>query len=91
MNEAKNQNPQKLSQDIPLDSLSLLQPKRGCDKKRIRRIAEPHLQAHRVRGRLYYTYRRGIDPEIYLGSADAILKAVKERYEQNKYRVGKES
>lgn len=46
-------------------------------KKRIRRIADPHVRAHKVKGRNYYYFCRGTDPEIYLGTAEAILLAVK--------------
>lgn len=50
--------------------------KKGCNKSRVRRIAEPHLEPRRVHGRVYWYYRRGVDPPVYLGTADAILKAV---------------
>ena len=56
-----------LVEDIPVASLDIDVPKRGLTKKRIRRIAEPHLRAHRVKGRIYYCYVRGTDREIYLG------------------------
>ena len=46
-------------------------------KKPIRRIAEPHLQSRVVNGKVYYYYRRGDDPMIHLGTADAILSAIK--------------
>lgn len=42
----------------------------------IKRMADPHLSSHKIKGVLYYTYRRGVDKEIYLGTADAILVAV---------------
>lgn len=44
--------------------------------KKIRRIAEPHINRRRVKGRYYYYYCRGTDQEIYLGTADNILRAV---------------
>lgn len=40
-------------------------------------VAEPHIRPHTIKGRTYYTYCHGAGPEIYLGTADAILKAVK--------------
>ena len=42
--------------------------------KRVTRVTEPHLRSHKVKGKLYYYYCRGNDPEIYLGSADSILR-----------------
>lgn len=41
-----------------------------------RRLAEPRLKARKVKGYTYYTYCRGTDQEIYLGTAQMILKAV---------------
>jgi hypothetical protein len=42
------------------------------------RHKEPaHIRGHLVKGKVYYYYLRGTDREIYLGSADSILKAVK--------------
>lgn len=43
---------------------------------RITRWAEPRLKTRKVKGNIYYYYCRGIDPEIYLGTADSILRAV---------------
>lgn len=40
--------------------------------------AAPHIRKHEVKGRVYYCYVRGTDREIYLGSADIILKAVQD-------------
>ena len=66
----------KLVEDMPLTSLGMPAPKPTLTKKRIRRIAEPHIRSHKVYGYIYYYYVRGEDQEIYLGSADSILKAV---------------
>ena len=44
---------------------------------RKRRTAEAHIRPHKVKNRTYYSYVRGSDKEIYLGDADAILKAVR--------------
>ena len=79
ISKAKNIDIEKLVEDIPLSSLDVTVPKIPPTKKRayrIRRIAEPHIRGHKVKGRTYYTYCRGTDQEIYLGSANAILKAV---------------
>lgn len=44
---------------------------------RKRKIAKGHIY-HRDRGKnRFYYYRRGTDPEIYLGDADTILEKVK--------------
>lgn len=67
----------KLVNNIPSISLDDLPPRCGSTKRRIRRVADPHIRPHKVKGRVYYTYCRGTDPEIYLGSADTILRAVK--------------
>jgi hypothetical protein len=81
MSKAKDTTPEKLVEDIPLVSLDIPVPKIPLTKKRsrVRRFAEPHIRGHHVKGRVYYTYCRGTDREIYLGDADAILKAVKSR------------
>ena len=47
--------------------------------KRITRQAEPHIRPHKVKGRLYYTYCRGMDKEAYLGTPEFILEAVLEK------------
>jgi len=44
--------------------------------KKIHRVADPYIKAHKVKGKTYYCFRRGIEPEIYLGTAEAIYKAV---------------
>ena len=77
MNKAKEPDLKKLVQDIPLVSLGVRMLKTPRTKKRIRRIAEPHLEGRKQKGHIYYYYRRGIDSPIYLGDAVTILKAVK--------------
>jgi ribosomal protein S20 len=79
MSKAKDTTPGKLVNNIPLVSLDIPVLQKPSTKKRIRRIAEPHIRGHQVKGRVYYTYCRGTDREVYLGDADAILKAVKSR------------
>ena len=49
---------------------------RNMTKKQLRRIAGPRIRAHKVKGRQYYYYVRGTDKEIYLGSADSILRQI---------------
>jgi len=75
--KANKEDQEKLVEVIPPVSLDAPLPSRGLTNRKTRRIAEPHLRAHKVKGRLYYYYCRGIDPEIYLGDADTILLAVK--------------
>jgi hypothetical protein len=67
---------EKLVEDIPIVSLDIPIHKKPPTKKRIRRIAEPHIRGHQVKGRVYYYYVRGMDKEVYLGNADAILQAL---------------
>ena len=55
--------------DMPLKKKSLT-------KKQLRREVVPHIRHHKVNDSLYYYYIDGARPEIYLGSADFILKAV---------------
>jgi hypothetical protein len=43
-------------------------------KKRVRRIADPHIRKHKVKGKEYYYFCRGIDKEIYLGDAERLLR-----------------
>lgn len=71
--------PGKLVQVDPLSIRDMVEPKTGCNKKRIRRIADPHIEPYRVHGEIYYRYRRGTDRPIYLGTADSILRAVREK------------
>ena len=63
-------NPTPIRHDIP-------KPVHELTKKGSRQAAAPYLRAHRVNGHTYYSYCHGTDKEIYLGSADTILKAVK--------------
>jgi hypothetical protein len=51
--------------------------KTSSTKKRIRRVAEPHIEKRRVHGRDYYYFRRGIDAPVYLGTAERILWCVR--------------
>ena len=66
-----------MSLDLPVIMGRGPAPTNQQAQKRITRVTEPHLRPHKVKGKLYYHYCRGTDPEIYLGSADSILKAVK--------------
>ena len=77
MTKAENIELEKLVEDIPPASLDIPIPRTGLTKKRTRKLAAPHLRPHNVRGHVYYYYCRGADKEIYLGDADAILRAVK--------------
>jgi hypothetical protein len=49
--------------------------KKTLTNQRVRRVADPYIRPHRTKNKVYYTHCRG-DKEIYLGSADFILKAV---------------
>jgi len=71
---------EKLVEEIPLISYDIAVPKTPPTKKRIRRIADPHIRGKKVKGHVYYYYCRGIDKEKYLGDADAILRAVRESH-----------
>ena len=79
INEANNIDIEKLVDNIPLVSLDVPVPQKPLTKKRsrIRRIADPHIRGHQVKGKTYYFFCRGVDKEIYLGDAVTILKAVK--------------
>lgn len=80
--KAKNEDLEKLVKDMPLASLDMPLSEMNPTKKRaykVRRLAEPHLREHRVKGKVYYTYCRGTDKEIYLGSAESILKVVTDK------------
>lgn len=60
-------------------SVSLAIPSiKGCrDNKQLRYYADPLIhRTKRKRGGVYYTYRQGESTEIYLGTADFILRAV---------------
>ena len=66
----------KLLQDRPPLSFGVSPRKEPCNNKPIKRIADPHIEAGKRKGKNYYYYRRGVDAPIYLGTADSILKAV---------------
>lgn len=79
--KAKNKDTEKLVKNAPADSLKLsdlkIQGNKFTNKQaRIRRIPEPRIRPHKVKGREYYFYIEG-DNEIYLGSAESILGKVK--------------
>jgi len=57
------------------DTLDLVVPAEPRPK-RIRRITEPSIRPHKHGKLTYYTYCQGHGPEIYLGSATNILRAV---------------
>lgn len=63
---------EKVVENIPLGRRGQGAPKEARLKR-----AKPYIRGHLIMGRIYYYYCRGADKEIYLGSADAILKAVK--------------
>lgn len=67
---------EKLLQDGPLVSYGRTTRKRSRNKNRVQNLANPHIERRLVSGRAYYYYRRGTDKPVYLGTADAILKAV---------------
>lgn len=46
-------------------------------KKGSKQFAKPYIKARKVKGHTYYYYCHGKEREMYLGTADAILKAVK--------------
>lgn len=73
--EAEKRELEKLVEDMPVGSFGIPLPRKRLTNKR--KTAEPHLRPHKVKGRTYYTYCRGIDKEVYLGDADSILQAVK--------------
>lgn len=63
-------------QERPINSYELEVPKNPCTKKRIRRVADPHIEPYHTGGRLYYRYRCGERRPVHLGSADSILADV---------------
>jgi len=65
---------EKLVEEIPGTTLAIPVPKTRSTKRNTRKLAEPHLRAHKVKGKTYYSYCRGSDKEIYLGSAEVILR-----------------
>ena len=70
-------NQEKLVENRTRLSYGATSHKKTSTNKRVRKQAEPHIRAHKVKGRLYYYYVRGTDPEIYLGTADIILEAMR--------------
>ena len=71
---------EKLVNSIPLATREPGVEKLASSNKRSyrkRKIAPAHIRAKLIKDRTYYYYCRGIDKEVYLGSADLILKAVK--------------
>jgi hypothetical protein len=68
---------EKLVEQVPLVNLDVTGLKRRVTKRHARKLAKPHIRAHRVKDSVYYTYCRGADKEVYLGDADSILRAVK--------------
>ena len=68
---------EKLVNELPAVSFDATVPKRRSTKKRVRKLAGPHIREHCVKGKRYYYYIRGTDKEIYLGDAESILKAMK--------------
>lgn len=80
MVEAGKQNNKKLVENTPDTSFEVAINRdefAELTNRKLRRMAEPHLRPHKVKGRVYYTYVRGTDKEIYLGDANAILRAVR--------------
>lgn len=75
--KAKENELEKLVEDIPLVSYDIPVPKVPLTKKHSRKTALPMIRAHMVKGTPYYYYCRGTDKEIYLGSAKSILRTVK--------------
>lgn len=69
--------PEKLVDNDPLSVADMKRALKLPTKKRIRRIAEPHLRPVIKNGHEYYHFCHGTAPEIYLGSAEYILEAVK--------------
>jgi len=77
-NERETPGPEKLvkkTDDLSFDlSLSDLRAPRPTNRKK----TPGYIRRHRVKGRTYYTYCRGYEREIYLGSAETILEVVQE-------------
>ena len=72
-----NKNTEKLLQDKQPFSYGTTPRKQPCNNKPVQRIAEPHIEGRKVKGKMYYYYRRGTDAPEYLGTADTILRSVK--------------
>lgn len=60
-------------------SYGVAAPVKPCKKKRIRYVADPHIEPYKTGGRTYYRYRRGTAPPEHLGTADYIRQAVREK------------
>lgn len=76
--KAKEAAPNGVSQNGPGDSLKVDELLRqGRPMTNVCGVTEPHIRPHKVKGRIYYSYYNGTDKEIYLGTADRILQAVK--------------
>lgn len=66
-----------LSQQDVMSRYNIPTRSRRRDNKHVHYQADPHIQYHKgARGSPFYTYRRGEDKEIYLGTAETILRAV---------------
>lgn len=73
----KNSASKMLSRSGGTTSLDLPPTKKSRVNKRLRYCADPIIhRTKRKRGSTYYTFRRGENQEIYLGTAEFILKAV---------------
>ena len=69
---------EKLVQQRPSLSLDVLPVRTDRTNSTLGRPpAAPYLKEHVVKGKSYYSYCHGARKQIYLGSADKILKAVK--------------
>ena len=83
MTEAKKDDTKKLVKNGDTDSLNLSDFKNPSVKltnkhTRLHQTLEPRIRPHIVRGKEYYFFCQG-DKEIYLGSAENILCAVREQ------------
>ena len=68
---------EKLVQQKPSLSLDMLPVRTDRTNSTLGRPpAAPYLKVHVVKGKNYYSYCHGSRKQIYLGSADKILKAV---------------
>lgn len=74
--ETDNNEPQKCLQEWPI-----IKRKGSPSRKPVSKLKPAHIQKYtRPNGMVFYCYRRGVDKPIYLGTAETILKAVKERH-----------
>ena len=76
-NTHDNKKGEKLLQDKQPFSYGTTPRKKSCNNKKITRVADPHIEGRKVKGKTYYYYRRGTDAPEYLGTADTILRSVK--------------